>query len=196
VPNVTRADGDVITASSWNANVRDQVITTCTSATRPSGTEGQFIVETDTDRLMVYNGSGWFHYGGYGTWVSHTPVITQSGAVTHTDTYCRYNRAGGIVVLEATISITSAGAANNAVLVSIPGTAAQAGNMVVGSGFIFDTSAGLNYPVIAVMNTTTAIGFVDATAATSVLAGQTGSAFSAAFASGDGISFSAKWETA
>lgn len=59
MPYTTRADGDVITASSWNATVRDQVVSTVTSAGRPSGTEGQLIATTDLDRIEVFNGSAW-----------------------------------------------------------------------------------------------------------------------------------------
>lgn len=44
-------------------------ITVCTSATRPTVGlwEGLFIYETDTDRVLFYNGSGWSRIGDQGT---------------------------------------------------------------------------------------------------------------------------------
>jgi hypothetical protein len=54
----TWATGETITASLLNA----QSPTLCTSGTRPSGGnlyEGVLITETDTDRMLYYDGTGW-----------------------------------------------------------------------------------------------------------------------------------------
>jgi hypothetical protein len=54
----TWATGETITASLLNA----QSPTLCTSGTRPSGGnlyEGVLITETDTDRVLYYDGTGW-----------------------------------------------------------------------------------------------------------------------------------------
>lgn len=50
--------GDILTA----ADINKQGPTLCTSSTRPSGAnlyEGQIITETDTDRILYYDGTGW-----------------------------------------------------------------------------------------------------------------------------------------
>lgn len=59
MPDSGIADGTVYTSSFHDSYVRQQVITTCTSGTRPTGTEGRFIYETDTDRLKYYDGAAW-----------------------------------------------------------------------------------------------------------------------------------------
>ena len=59
MPYTTVLTNDVPSASFLNANYRDQVISTVTSGTRPTGTEGQVIYETDTDRFYWHNGGGW-----------------------------------------------------------------------------------------------------------------------------------------
>ncbi len=89
MPVKTWATNDVPTASDLNTQYRDQVISTVTSGTRPSGTEGQVIYETDTDLLYIYNG-GWVRFGAGGGWTSYTPTLTQSSAVTKTVTYAKY----------------------------------------------------------------------------------------------------------
>ena len=56
-------------------------ITVCTSSTRPpSPTEGQVIYETDTDLLLVYDGSSWTSVAPASpTWTSYTPTLTLTG---------------------------------------------------------------------------------------------------------------------
>ncbi len=74
----------------------------CTSTTRPSAPyEGQMIYETDTDRILVYNGSSWVLEKSIGSY-STTNVTTYpnflvylsggNGAATN-DTYIGYNSA-------------------------------------------------------------------------------------------------------
>ena len=55
-------NGQTITAS-WGNAIRDQVVGTCTSGTRPlaSGNQGRVIYETDTDLLKVSDGSDWLN---------------------------------------------------------------------------------------------------------------------------------------
>lgn len=59
MPDAQLPDDTVITEAFWDPHVREQVITICTSATRPSAVEGRTIYETDTNRYMGYNGSAW-----------------------------------------------------------------------------------------------------------------------------------------
>lgn len=55
--------GEKPTSSKLNA-VSNQTIITCTSSTRPaSPNEGMTIYETDTDRLLVWDGSAWIRIG-------------------------------------------------------------------------------------------------------------------------------------
>ena len=60
----------------------------CTSSTRPATPyEGQMIYETDTDKVLVYNGSAW--YANWNTaWgkQAFTTNITSSSAITSTAT--------------------------------------------------------------------------------------------------------------
>lgn len=52
--------GAVLTASDVNTYLMKQSVIVCTSGTRPSSpVEGMMIVETDTDRVLVYDGSAW-----------------------------------------------------------------------------------------------------------------------------------------
>lgn len=61
MPYKTFTAGSVLTASDIMTYLMKQVIITCTSGTRPSGpNEGMTIYETDTDKIMVYSGSGWY----------------------------------------------------------------------------------------------------------------------------------------
>lgn len=58
----TYTAGEEPTAANLNEWIRDQVITICTSATRPSSggpVEGRTIWETDTNRFKVFDGTNW-----------------------------------------------------------------------------------------------------------------------------------------
>lgn len=73
-------DGNAPSATTWNANVRDQLIVICTSSTRPSApTTGRHIWETDTLKGYYYNGSTWVQdldTKTFAAWTSFTPVWT------------------------------------------------------------------------------------------------------------------------
>lgn len=191
MPYTTFSDGSVLTASQVNTNFRDQVVSTVTSGTRPSGTEGQIIYETDTDLLYIYNG-GWVRFGASGGWTSYTPTLTQSATVTKTVTYAKYEKIGRMVTVNINLAITGTGTAASAINIGIPFTAATSG-LIVGSGVWNDNGTGF-YPFIAGLATTTTLQCWDATqAATNILAGA-GSATTAAMASGDTIQLCATYE--
>lgn len=58
------ADGDVLTAAQVNDYLMEQAVIACTSGTRPSSpNEGMVIYETDTDRVLIYDGSAWIRTG-------------------------------------------------------------------------------------------------------------------------------------
>lgn len=52
-------------------------IAVCTSTTRPTDNlyDGLFIFETDTERLIKYDGSAWRIIGSDGEWISYTPTF-------------------------------------------------------------------------------------------------------------------------
>lgn len=54
------ATNEALSSSDLNTYLANQVITVCTSGTRPTGIpEGHFIYETDTDVTYYYNGTSW-----------------------------------------------------------------------------------------------------------------------------------------
>lgn len=56
---------EILTSADVDLYLMSQVIIRCTSGTRPSSpSQGWHIYETDTSRLMVYNGSTWIQQGG------------------------------------------------------------------------------------------------------------------------------------
>jgi hypothetical protein len=194
MPVHTWADNDVPTASDFNTNFRDQVVSTVTSATRPAGTAGQLIYETDTTRYMGYNG-GWVNFGLLAAWNTYAPSVVQSGVVTHTDSYARYFKIGRLVSFIVVLDITGTGTANTAVSVSLPFTAAVSNtNMTIGSGHIRDVSAGLKYFGLAVQASTTTVALLEIAQGTDRLLGATGASFAAALASPDFISIQATYE--
>jgi hypothetical protein len=92
-------------------------------------------------------------------WETWTPTITQTGNVTFTasatSTYAQVQKiVFGSIYL--TVSGTGTGASN--VVVSLPVTAKQTA-VVVGQGFIFDSSATNLYTCTAVTSTTTSAFF-------------------------------------
>ena len=76
-------DGNAPSATTWNANVRDQLFVICTSSTRPtSPTTGRHLWETDTLKGYYYSGSTWVQIEDmttYAAWTSFTPTWTTSG---------------------------------------------------------------------------------------------------------------------
>ena len=83
--------GGTISAASWGNLIRDTTVQVTTSSARPSSpTEGMLIYETDTDRVMVYDGTSWVRFaqsataGRTGCTVRKT---TNSGAMTSGSSY-------------------------------------------------------------------------------------------------------------
>jgi len=129
VPYNTVTTNQAVTSSFLNTNYRDQVISTVTSATRPSGTEGQVIYETDTDAFQVYNGSSWVEYGRAGSWIASTPTLSNVTGGTVAMQSCRMGKT-----LFFAIQITA-------------GTATGAATVGITTGF---TSAAVIQPVSAI----------------------------------------------
>jgi hypothetical protein len=78
--------GEVLTASDVDTYLMSQVIIRCTSGTRPaSPAEGWHIYETDTNRLMVYNGSAWIPQGGGFIYAYKASSESNTSSSFHTD---------------------------------------------------------------------------------------------------------------
>lgn len=130
MPYNTVTTNQAVTSSFLNTNYRDQVVSTVTSATRPAGTEGQIIYETDTDAFQCYNGSTWVEYGRVGTWLTSTPTLTNVTTGTVTMQSMRIGKA-----LLFAIQITA-------------GTATAGGTVTITTGF---TTAAAIQPVPALL---------------------------------------------
>lgn len=75
-------------------------------------------------------------------WTAYTPTLTQSSTVTKTVTYAKYMKVGRMVHVTALLTVTGSGAANNAILVGLPFTAAASG--LVAGTFRVNNSSGPN----------------------------------------------------
>lgn len=130
---------------------------------------------------------------GVDAWTTFTPTLTQSGAVTKTVTYAKYQRVGRLIVVNVLLTCTGSGSAANQVIVGLPVTAALNSTIApIGTMMVADQSAGLNYTgALALASTTTVYGLVHA--AGNVL-GVSG--FAAALASGDTVGYQAVYEAA
>lgn len=67
MPDAGLADGSVLTSANYDTYLRQQVVAQVTSGTRPTGVEGRLITETDTDRIVCYDGTNWVRVGNYGS---------------------------------------------------------------------------------------------------------------------------------
>lgn len=128
-----------------------------TSGTRPTSTsEGLAIFETDTDRIMLWDGAAWGEFGRIGAWTNFTPNVDQ-GATTNiakTVTYSRYQRHGRMITFAFHLVMTGTGTASSTISVGIPFAAAMAGaeRPVVGSAQVFNSSANQFFQVHAALS--------------------------------------------
>ena len=123
MPYTTVASGDLLTAAIWNTNVRDQVVTTATTALRPSGTEGQVVYDTDTNQLLVYNGTAWV--------IPNSPAQNPQGLELITT--CTATSTDGTSAT-ATGGITTIGTGNTSVTVSSAFSATYDNYKIVANG--------------------------------------------------------------
>lgn len=118
-----------------------------------------------------------------GQWTTHTPTITQSGTVTKTTTYSRSVKIGRLVIWSFLLAVTGSGTGGNDVTLSLPYTAAQAGNMTVGAATLYNGAT--NVQGEWAINTTTTIAMY-----------QTGGFYNTALASGNAITGTVVYEAA
>lgn len=154
------AGGATLSAADLNDYLMEQAVVVCTSSTRPSSpAEGWTIYETDTDSYSCYNGSAWKTLVIPGQWTAFTPTVYQDGgkisSVSITNNYCRYMRTGRHITYQGYVAISSGAAAiaGTAIDITLPLTAAYtaASAMNIGTGYVYDASAGTNYPGIGIL---------------------------------------------
>lgn len=123
-------------------------------------------------------------------WTAYTPTLTQSVTVTKTVEYARYTKVGRLTIVQLSLAVTGAGTAANAVVVGMPFDTVNF--RCVGTGGIFDSSAGLWYTGMA--NRSGAATFnIQGSGVGSAFGSAT---FTAALASGDVVTADLTFEAA
>lgn len=148
----------------------------CTSSTRPTAPyEGQQIYETDTDKLLVWNGSAWLYLSTPqtteigGAWESYTPTLTNYVSSGSTSKYVRINK---LIIWEFNSSVSTGTAGE--ISLTLPITAAATVTQVGARNFgvFYDSSAADSYIMAMFIPTTTTVKFFYANSLTpSVLNG-------------------------
>lgn len=132
---------------------------------------------------------------GLGAWTSFTPTLTQSVTVTKTVTYARYIKIGRLCAFYLNLAVTGSGTASNVVVIGLPLTAGQTDSMIIGSGFILDTSVSTLYTgTCSTASTTTFTMFPNSTDGNTNSLGAR--VFTAGLASGDSVRAFGIYETA
>lgn len=93
-----------------------------------------------------------------GTYSTYTPSFTQSAAITKTTNWARYSQFNDIVIASIKLTASSAGTANNPIVIGLP-VNASSNNFVMGTAIFTDTIN--NYSLTAVYNSTSTISFID-----------------------------------
>lgn len=149
---------------------------------------GDVVTAADTNLYLNHTG---------GAWTAWTPTITQSGSVTCTVNRATWFRAGRFITATAFLTVTGTGTASNAVVIGGLPVASSYGTGSVGYGAISDLSAVRTYPGIAALTSTTSFVFLGtSTVSADIQLGVATSAFTAALANTDQISFTITYEAA
>lgn len=164
MPLIDWVTGATISESNLDAVAR-QVLITCTSTTRPaSPDEGMSIYETDTDRVLIWNGSTWLIVCE--PWQAYTPVLTAATTNptlgTGSTASARYQRQYGLVTYQGVIVFGTSGTAAGTgdYSVSLPVTAATGiSARHLGVANAWDNSAGHTCITTAVLGTSTTMKF-------------------------------------
>lgn len=124
-------------------------------------------------------------------WTSYTPTWTQSATITKTVARAAYMKIGRLVVVNGILVATSAGVANNPIIVTLP--FAPVGSGPVGSSFLNDTGTAFYSGNVYITGTGSNVQFMNGGSSTAFW-GQTGGGFTAAIASGDVLYWTATYE--
>lgn len=104
-----------------------------------------------------------------GAYLDYTPTWTQSATITKTVNWARYTQLGKLVIGSVKMTATSAGTANNKIIVSFP-VAASSNNFLVGTAAYIDTGASRPFfhspPLSAFFESSTTMSFSPANTAT------------------------------
>lgn len=129
---------------------------------------------------------------GVDAWTDYTPTLVQTGAVTKTVAFCKYQRIGRTIFVRMRLAVTGAGTAPAPVQVGFPVTAITAASVPCGHGMVFDTSTTTRYA-----GTWEQVGTAAAELTTDATGGATwGTTPSIALASGDVITAAFCYEAA
>ncbi len=118
---------------------------------------------------------------GTDAWPAYVPTLTQGVVVTKTVEYAKYWKAGRWTTIQVSLGITSAGTAGQPVIIGMPTGFDTLNFRSIGSGELFDASAGLWY-VGTAKRQGVGLMSIQASGVASVLGT---SAFTAALAAGD-----------
>jgi hypothetical protein len=171
VPFKTFTTGEVLTAVNVNDYLMEQAVISCTSGTRPSSpNEGMAIYETDTDSLVIYNGSAWVAAVTHQGWTDYSGSLAWTASGTNPDigngsfssAYARYGRT---IIYRGRITMGSTTTyGTGSWLVSLP-VDAQA-TVEVGTAAVFDNSTSTNNQPAAVRVSTAPLANFYATGGT------------------------------
>jgi len=165
------------------------------STARPQAPwEGMTIYEDNTDALYTYNGSAWVPIGSLGAEFTYTPVLTQSATPTITVNDAYYQKVGRRVTGNTMVTVASGtGTGGNAVTLTVPVNISTSGAVVVGHGYLFDSSASSYYPFVAYRSGAATVSLVrTAHEGTTPFLGVSG--FSAALDVGDVVTFAYSYQ--
>lgn len=176
----------------------------CTSTNRPTTPyEGQVIYETDTDKVLVYNGTAWLYLSTpqtleIGASVSFTPAFSSItiGNGTRTGTYVQVNKT---VYFQAKVTFgsTTTLAGNTDFTLPIAATGVTTFDIINLTGIFLDSSATGIYVVNHIMIGTTAVRLLTTlTNATYATGTDTAAAVPFTWATGDVISISGNYQVA
>lgn len=95
-----------------------------------------------------------------GAWESYTPSWTQSVTITKTTNWAQYTKLNKLVIGSVKMTASSAGTANNKILVGLP-VAAATNNFIIGQMMYFDdsTNTDLSQTVPCFYETSTTMSF-------------------------------------
>lgn len=124
-----------------------------------------------------------------------TPTITQSVSVSGTITYARYITLAQVAIVQARITISSAGVANNAIVIGGQPSVIEHGNTdsgqsIIGSIIIFDSGTAIYHGALLSLGATDWRGMSDGSGS------YIGIVPNFALASGDAIGIQAVYERA
>lgn len=125
----------VLTAADVNDYLMEQANIVCTSATRPTAQEGMVIYETDTDRVLFYNGTGWVILAEPAQSYTPTPTNLTLGNGTLS---CYYHRSDGYCDVYYDLTFGTTTTISGTLGLTIPVTAATQAGIVVGNVILND----------------------------------------------------------